>query len=204
MTMPTDRNGIFAGDDPFRLVERWLGEASEQEIADPNAMALATVDQSGLPNVRIVLLKAIEEEAFVFYTNYGSAKGQELAANPAAAFVIHWKTLSRQVRARGVIEKEDGAVADAYYESRALQSRIGAWASRQSTTIESRDALMARVSAASKEHGDAPKRPPFWGGFRLRPVEIEFWADGDYRLHDRYVWRRQDLHSNWSVERLSP
>lgn len=204
MTVIDDRDGIFVGDDPFRLVERWLEEASEQEIADPNAVALATVDPSGLPNVRIVLLKAIEQDAFVFYTNYDSAKGLELASNPSAAFVLYWKTLQRQVRVRGMIEKEDGAVADAYYESRALQSRIGAWASQQSRPLASREALMAQVEEAAATHGDAPSRPPFWGGFRLRPLEIEFWADGAYRLHDRYVWRRADLTTEWTIGRLSP
>lgn len=199
-----ERQGIFAGQDPFALARDWLAEASEQEIADPNAVALATVDRGGMPNVRIVLLKAIEADAFVFYTNYESAKGEELAANPRAAFTMHWKTLKRQVRARGAIEREDGQTADTYYKSRALQSRLGAWASAQSRPIASRAALMGEVARAAVRHGTNPERPPYWGGFRLVPVEIEFWADGAFRLHDRFKWRRAGRGEPWQVERLAP
>ncbi len=199
-----ERTGIFAGDDPFALARSWLAEAAEQEIADPNAIALATVDQDGLPNVRIVLLKAIEADAFVFYTNYESAKGEELATNPKAAFTMHWKSLKRQVRARGAVEREDGERADEYFRSRALQSRLGAWASRQSRPLASREALMADVARAGVRHGPNPARPPHWGGFRLVPTEIEFWADGAFRLHDRFRWRREGPGAAWRVERLSP
>ncbi len=204
MTENEQRLGIFAGDDPFELAKSWLNEASEQEIADPNAMALATVDQGGMPNVRMVLLKAIEADGFVFYTNYDSAKGAEIAATAGAAFVLHWKTLGRQVRVRGKVEKEDGEIADTYYESRALQSRLGAWGSQQSQPLASREVLMEAVAQAKKTHGQAPPRPPFWGGFRIRPLEIEFWADGENRLHDRFVWRRNALDKEWSVTRLFP
>lgn len=199
-----ERPGIFAGDDPFALAQNWLDEATEQEIADPNAIALATVDASGLPNVRIVLLKAIESDAFVFYTNYESAKGTELSETPKAAFTMHWKTLKRQIRARGLVEREDGEAANAYYRSRALQSRLGAWASQQSRPLSSREALMADVAKAAVRHGTDPDRPPFWGGFRLRPLEMEFWADGAFRLHDRFRWRRESLDAAWDVRRLSP
>jgi len=199
-----ERQGIFAGDDPFELARAWLAEAAEQEIADPNAIALASVDEVGMPNVRIVLLKAIEDDAFVFYTNYESAKGVELTTTPRAAFTMHWKTLKRQVRARGLVEREDGATADAYYRSRALQSRLGAWASRQSRPLASRQALMADVAKAALRHGTDPDRPPHWGGFRLRPLEMEFWADGAFRLHDRFRWRREALDAPWTVERLAP
>ncbi|MEM9971254.1 MAG: pyridoxamine 5'-phosphate oxidase [Pseudomonadota bacterium] len=198
------RDGIFAGEDPVRLVESWMNEAAEQEIADPNAAALATVDPSGMPNVRIVLIKGIEQDAFVFYTNYEGRKAGELSATPKAALSLHWKTLKRQVRIRGTVEKEDGAIADAYYESRALQSRLGAWASPQSRAITSREALLALVENANQTHGDNPSRPPYWGGFRVTPLEIEFWADGDFRLHDRFVWRRETPRSDWSVTRLAP
>ncbi|MEM9708802.1 MAG: pyridoxamine 5'-phosphate oxidase [Pseudomonadota bacterium] len=198
------RDGIFAGDDPFELTRTWLAVASEQEIADANAMALATVDKDGLPNVRVVLLKAVEADAFVFYTNYQSAKGQELIASRRAAFNIHWKSIGRQIRARGLVEKEDGKVADEYYRSRALQSRIGAWASRQSEPLASRSDLEAEVKAAEAEHGDDPRRPPFWGGFRLRPLEMEFWSDGAFRLHDRFRWQRADFGAEWQIERLNP
>lgn len=199
-----NRDGIFAGDDPFALCRQWLAEAEPSEINDPNAIALATVDDTGLPNARMVLLKEIENDAFVFFTNYGSAKGQELSATGKAAFVLHWKSLRRQIRVRGLVEKEDGEQADKYYSSRALQSRIGAWASDQSRPLESRGALMAKVAAISASKGINPDRPPFWGGFRIRPLEIEFWADGAFRLHDRFQWRRVSLESDWKITRLCP
>ena len=199
-----ERHGIFAGDDPFEIARRWLGEAGEQELNDPNAIALATVDSSGLPNARMVLLKEVEENAFVFYTNYESAKAQELDSAGKAAFVMHWKSLRRQVRARGVITREDGPQADEYYASRSLKSRLGAWASKQSRPLESRAALMAEVARVTAQQGTNPSRPPFWGGYRLRPVEIEFWADGAFRLHNRFVWRRESEGAPWSISRLSP
>lgn len=200
----TDRGGIFAGDDPFVLARAWLEEATPQELNDPNAMALATVDPDGLPNVRIVLLKDIEDDAFVFYTNYDSQKGQEIAASGKAAFVLHWKSLRRQVRVRGLVEREEGEKADAYYASRALQSRLGAWASQQSRPLASRAALVAEVAKVTFRQGLRPSRPPFWGGFRIRPLEFEFWADGEYRLHDRFCWRRQALDGEWQIHRLNP
>ncbi|MCB5198237.1 pyridoxamine 5'-phosphate oxidase [Loktanella sp. TSTF-M6] len=200
----TDRDGIFAGDDPFELTRRWLSEAEATEVNDPNAIALSTVDSTGMPNVRVVLLKQIEDDAFVFYTNYEGTKAQELDASGRAAFVMHWKSLRRQIRVRGLVSREDGAQADAYYRSRDLNSRIGAWASAQSQPVESRQALMDRVAAATQAQGDDPDRPPFWGGYRLRPLEIEFWADGAHRLHDRFTWRRHDLTSEWQIQRLFP
>lgn len=200
----SDRSGIFAGDDPFRLAQSWLDEAEKTEINDPNAIALATVDTDGLPNVRMVLLKEIEADAFVFYTNYESAKGQEITASGKAAFVLHWKSLRRQVRVRGLVTREDGPQADAYYDSRALQSRIGAWASRQSQPLAGRAALVAEAARQGALHGLNPKRPPFWGGFRIRPLEIEFWADGAFRLHDRFRWRRATPDAAWDITRLNP
>ncbi|MAS42037.1 MAG: pyridoxamine 5'-phosphate oxidase [Rhodobacteraceae bacterium] len=205
------REGKFAGDDPFALATQWLAEAAKEEVNDPTAMALATVDASGLPNVRMVLMKAIEGPAetpggaFVFYTNYGSAKGEELSATGKAGFVMHWKSLRRQVRARGLVVKEEGEKADAYYRSRGLQSRLGAWASEQSRPLSSRGHLMAEVAKVAARHPINPPRPPFWGGFRIRPVEIEFWADGAHRLHDRFQWRREDPNATrWTVRRLNP
>lgn len=200
----SERKGIFAGDDPFVLARDWLAEAERSEPEDPNAMQLATVDADGLPNVRTVLLKEIEDDAFVFYTNYESAKGRELSATPRAAFVLHWKSLRRQLRVRGPVEREEGPKADAYYRSRALQSRIGAWASRQSEPLKSREALMAEVARQAARHGTDPQRPPHWGGYRIRPLEIEFWADGRFRLHDRFRWRRSTLTGAWEIERLNP
>lgn len=204
-----DRSGIFAGSDPFVIARTWLAEAETKEINDPNAIALATVDANGLPNVRMVLLKEIEAEgnadgAFVFYTNYGSAKGQEIAATGKAAFVMHWKSLRRQIRVRGIVEKEDGPQADAYFESRSLKSRLGSIASEQSRPLGSREALMAKVAKLTLSDGINPKRPSFWGGFRIRPLEIEFWADGAFRLHDRFRWTRQNLGEPWETVRLNP
>lgn len=202
--MAMDRSGIFAGDDPFTIARTWLAEAEKAEINDPNAMALATVDASGMPNTRMVLLKEIEDAAFVFYTNYDSAKGRELQGAGKAAFVIHWKSLRRQIRARGPISREEGRQADEYYASRSLKSRLGAWASRQSESLSSRGALMAEVARVTAQHGTNPTRPPFWGGIRLTPLEIEFWADGNFRLHDRFKWTRQGVDNEWKISRLNP
>lgn len=198
------RSGKFAGDTPFEIAQRWLSEAEQTEPNDPNAIALSTVDADGLPNVRMVLLKEIEAEGFVFYTNYNSAKSTEIEAAGKAAFVMHWKSLRRQVRVRGLVEKEEGPQADAYYASRSLKSRLGAWASQQSQPLSSRKALMAEVAKVTATKGTNPPRPPFWGGFRIRPLEVEFWADGEFRLHDRFVWRRAALDADWSVTRLNP
>lgn len=199
-----DRDGIFAGDDPFVIARAWLREAETHEVNDPNAMALATVDPSGMPNVRMVLLKEIEDAAFVFYTNYTSVKAQEIEAAGKAAFVLHWKSLRRQIRVRGVVSREDGPAADAYFRSRALKSRLGAWASHQSQPLESRAELMARVAQLGLRHGTDPARPPFWGGYRIVPTEVEFWADGAFRLHDRFRWSRPDVAGSWQITRLSP
>jgi len=182
------------------LLDGW-GVRAEREA---NAIALATVDAEGLPNVRMVLLKDIEDDAFVFYTNYDSAKGEELGQTPKAAFVMHWKSLRRQVRVRGSVTREAGPQADAYYRSRALKSRIGAWASKQSTPLSSREKLVAEAAKMTVVHGLDPKRPPFWGGFRIDPVEIEFWADGEFRLHDRFRWTRSAADRAWRVTRLYP
>ena len=200
----SDRLGKFAGDDPFRIAKGWLEEAEKSEPNDPNAIALATVDSEGLPNVRMVLLKDIEADSFVFYTNYGSAKSKEIDTSGNAAFVLHWKSLRRQIRVRGLVEKENGSQADTYYASRSLPSRLGAWASRQSQPLKSRTSLMAEVAKITARKGPNPPRPPFWGGFRIRPLEIEFWADGDFRLHDRFQWRRKTLGDDWEITRLSP
>ena len=199
-----ERDGIFLGDDPFEIARRWMKEAEASEPTDPNAIALSTVDPSGLPNVRMVLLKDIEDAAFVFYTNYDSRKGQELDASGKAAFVLHWKSLARQVRVRGIVTREDGQIADAYYQSRSLKSRLGAWASVQSTPLSSRGALMAEVAKVTATKGTQPNRPPFWGGYRIIPLEIEFWADGAFRLHDRFRWIREAPDKPWSICRLNP
>ncbi len=199
-----DRTGIFAGEDPFAIARAWLAEAEASEPNDPNAIALATVDAMGMPNARMVLLKEIEAAAFIFYTNYGSVKAQEAEGAGKAAFVMHWKSLRRQIRVRGLVSREEGPQADAYYASRSLKSRLGAWASRQSRPLASRGALMAEVAKVTAEHGISPKRPPFWGGLRIVPLEIEFWADGAFRLHDRFRWQREAIDDTWEITRLNP
>ncbi|MCX7889267.1 MAG: pyridoxamine 5'-phosphate oxidase [Rhodobacteraceae bacterium] len=204
----TDRSGIFEGEEPFGIVRRWLSEAEVAEPNDPNAIALATAGADGMPNVRMVLLKDVEgagtDGAFVFYTNYGSVKAAEIAQSGRAAFVMHWKSLRRQIRVRGTVTREEGPQADAYFASRSLKSRLGAWASRQSQPLTSRRALMAEVAAVTARHGLNPPRPPFWGGFRIRPLEIEFWSDGEFRLHDRFRWHRTAVTDEWNVQRLYP
>jgi len=199
-----DRIGKFAGEDPFALAKAWLSEAEASEPNDPNAIALSTVDPDGLPNVRMVLLKDVEDDAFVFYTNYNGVKACEIESAGTAAFVLHWKSLHRQIRVRGHVSREDGEKADAYYNSRSLKSRLGAWASDQSQPLASRGALMAKVAKVTAEKGLSPQRPPFWGGYRIKPVEIEFWADGTARLHDRFRWVKDAEDGTWNVTRLNP
>jgi pyridoxamine 5'-phosphate oxidase len=191
--------------EPFALFAEWLEEASASEINDPNAMSLATVDADGLPNLRMVLLKGFDEDGFVFYTNLESQKGTEILGHMKAAICLHWKSLRRQVRVRGLVEQVSEAEADEYYKSRARDSRIGAWASQQSRPLESRFALEKAVAkyAAKYAIGDVP-RPPYWSGFRIRPLYIEFWKDGAFRLHDRVVFRRDAIEDDWSKTRLYP
>ena len=199
-----DKSDIFFGEDPFQIFRRWFEEAANKEINDPDAIALSTVDPAGMPNVRMVLLRQIEDASFVFYTNYGSVKSKELFSSQLAAFVWHSKSLRRHIRVRGQVEKEDGTMADLYYQSRSLKSRVGAWASIQSQPLESRSHLMQQVQYFENKYGDNPDRPPFWGGWRIKPLEIEFWADGEARLHDRFKWSRQTLNEAWEVQRLNP
>lgn len=199
-----DRAGIFAGDDPFALARDWFAQAKVSEPNDPDAVALATVDSHGMPNVRMVLLREIEAGAFTFYTNYHSQKAVEIEGAGKAALVFHWKSLRRQIRVRGTVAREDGAQADAYFASRGLTSRLGAWASAQSQPIADRGVLMARLDQATAQYADAPPRPPHWGGFRITPVEMEFWGDGNARLHDRFRWSRESSVDSWEITRLSP
>ena len=201
-------NALTSGDftqasEPWELFASWLDEASRSEPNDPTAMALATADAEGLPDVRMVLLKQADESGFVFYTNVESARGQELAANPQAALVMHWKSLRRQVRARGTVTKVSDAEADAYFQSRARDSRIGAWASQQSRPLESRFALEKAVAFYAAKHaiGEVP-RPPYWTGYRIAPISMEFWQDRPFRLHDRLVFTRAG--EGWSKTRLYP
>jgi pyridoxamine 5'-phosphate oxidase len=197
--------GFTERDDPFNLFAEWLKEAQAKEPNDPNAMALATVDEEGLPNVRMVLLKDFDERGFVFYTNFESQKGQEILSAGKAAVVFHWKSLRRQIRVRGVIEKVSDAEADTYFSSRPRDSRIGAWASQQSRPLEGRFALETAVAmyAAKYAIGNVP-RPPHWSGFRIQPLSIEFWHDRPFRLHDRVVFRRVDQNAAWTKAKLYP
>jgi pyridoxamine 5'-phosphate oxidase len=193
------------GDDPFARFAQWLADAEKSEPNDPNAMALATVDPSGMPNVRMVLLKGFDARGFVFYTNFESVKGTELLATRRAAFVMHWKSLRRQVRVRGPVEEVSAQEADAYFESRPRASRIGAWASRQSRPLESRFAFEQEIARFTAKFGvGAVPRPPHWSGFRITPLEIEFWADRRFRLHERIRFAREGLDAPWVATRLFP
>jgi pyridoxamine 5'-phosphate oxidase len=190
-------------EDPVALFAAWMKEAEAAEPEDPNAMALATAGSDGLPDVRIVLLKGFDARGFVFYTNTQSAKGEELAQNPQAALVLHWKSLRRQVRARGPVSPVTPEEADAYFASRHPQSRLGAHASRQSRPLADRATLMAEVADLAARYENAPvPRPEHWTGFRIEPVSLEFWQNGDYRLHDRVRFTRDG--AGWSRSRLYP
>ena len=195
---------LFAGDEPFTIFRRWLEEARETEINDPDAIALATVDKEGLPNVRMVLLRIIEDDAFVFFTNYGSKKAQEALLSNKVAFNIHWKSLRRQIRVRGHVEKEDGIIADKYFSEREVGSQTAAWASKQSETLTDRQELIERWQSYKNQFETNVGRPDFWGGIRIKPIQIEFWADGQYRLHDRFLWERKLGEKSWNVRRLYP
>ncbi|WGI22927.1 pyridoxamine 5'-phosphate oxidase [Amylibacter sp. IMCC11727] len=202
--LSSDRGGVFAGDDPFAIAKAWLEEAKSAEVNDPNAIALSTVDANGMPNARMVLLKDIEDAGFVFFTNYTSAKASEVDVNGKAAFVMHWKTLRRQIRVRGTVSKVTAAESDAYFKTRSVFSRVGAWASDQSSPLDNRGVLEEQAQRMSEKLGEDPGRPPHWGGYRISPVEIEFWCDGASRLHDRFVWRRESDNTDWTVDRLNP
>jgi pyridoxamine 5'-phosphate oxidase len=202
---PIDDGGIGVRDDPFALFDAWMEEAKKSEPNEANAMAVATADAQGRPNVRMVLLKEANASGFVFFTNYDSTKGGELAANPNAALCFHWKSTARQVRVRGPVSKVSEAESDAYFASRAKDSQIGAWASHQSRPMEGRFAFEKEVAKYAAKYALAKvPRPPCWGGFRLTPLEIEFWRNKPFRLHDRLVYRRASTSEPWRTERLFP
>ena len=206
MTEFRDQASDFTGAaDPFKLFASWLAEAERTEPEDPNAMALATVDAGGQPNMRMILLKGSDERGFVFYTNCQSAKGLELAEAPKAALLFYWKSLHRQIRVRGLIEAVSDKEADAYFATRSRESRIGAWASQQSRQLENRKALDEAVAMRTSEFAgkDVP-RPPHWHGYRVIPLEIEFWHHRPHRLHDRIVFRRASPAAAWAKTRLFP
>ncbi|WP_336276362.1 pyridoxamine 5'-phosphate oxidase [Bartonella sp. CB178] len=192
--------------EPFTLFGNWLEEAIANEINDPNAMALATVDETGLPNVRMVLLKDFDSQGFVFYTNYESSKGQEILKSMKASLGFHWKSLLRQVRIRGIVEKVSTREADAYFQSRPRGSRIGAWASKQSRPLENRFILEEAIAKYTARYavGNIP-RPPHWSGFRVKPLSIEFWCDRPFRLHDRVLFTRNSIDCvDWQKKKLYP
>jgi pyridoxamine 5'-phosphate oxidase len=194
-----------AATEPFGLFSEWHADAERKELNDPNAMALATVDETGLPNLRMVLMKGIDERGFVFYTNFHSRKGRELLAHPQAALLFHWKSLRRQIRIRGPVETVTDAEADAYYETRPRGSRIGAWASAQSRPLESRVALERSVEEYALKFGTDPiPRPAHWSGFRIVPTVIEFWHDRPFRLHERIEFTRTEIGEPWEKMRLYP
>ena len=202
---PLTSGDFTAADEPFALFEAWLNEAIKSEPNDPNAMALATVDPDGLPDVRMVLMKGFDTEGFVFYSHIASQKGRELAANPKAALLFHWKSLRRQVRIRGNVTPVSEAEADAYFATRPKQAQIGAWASKQSQELESRFAFEQAIAKVAARHviGEVP-RPPGWSGWRITPSRIEFWHDRPFRLHDRIEFRRDAAGGPWSKTRMYP
>jgi pyridoxamine 5'-phosphate oxidase len=202
---PLTSGDFTEAEEPFALFAAWFAEAAKSEINDPNAMALATVDAEGLPDVRMVLMKGFDAEGFVFYSHIASAKGRELAANPKAALLFHWKSLRRQVRIRGTVSPVTDAEADAYFATRPKQAQIGAWASKQSQPLESRFAFeQALALVAAKYVISEVPRPPGWSGWRIRPVRFEFWHDRPFRLHDRIEFSRSAPGTAWSKTRLYP
>jgi pyridoxamine 5'-phosphate oxidase len=200
MTLPTPAKA-----EPFDLLATWMADARKTELNDPNAMTLATVGPDGEPDARIVLLKGQDDRGLVFYTNYASRKGEDLAADPRAALVFHWKTLQRQVRVRGTVEKVTPEEADAYFAGRPRLSKIGAWASDQSRPLADRAVLESRLAEAEARFPtDDVARPPHWSGYRVVPVRFEFWRDMPYRLHDRLIYTRATPQDAWTTERLFP
>ena len=190
---------------PIQLFKKWLSEAEKKEIRDPNAMQLATVSKDGMPSVRTVLLKDIIDGDFVFYTNYESRKSKEIFQTGKGALCFYWKSLNRQVRLVGNLEKVSDEVSDKYYQSRSKGSRIGAWASKQSRELESRELLMQQVKSFEEKYNDNDiPRPSFWGGFGLKPEEFEFWEDGDFRLHDRFILKPTNVKNEWIAKRHYP
>ena len=192
-------------DDPFKLFEKWFDEAKKKEINDPNALALGTASKTGIPSVRMVLLKGFDKKGFVFYTNLNSQKGKEIKENPNATMCFHWKSLLRQIRIVGTLSQVDDKVANEYYNTRAYESRIGAWASKQSSILKNRDELLNNLEEFKKKYNDKNNvpRPNYWSGWNLNPASIEFWLDGDNRIHERLKYFK-NISGNWTKSLLSP
>ena len=192
-------------DDPFKLFEKWFSEAEKKEINDPNALALGTSNKKGVPSVRMVLLKGFDKNGFVFYTNLNSQKGNEIKENPNASMCFHWKSLLRQIRIVGTLSQVDDKTADDYFNTRAYESRIGAWASKQSSILKSREELLNSLEDYKKKYNDKDNvpRPDHWSGWNLKPKSIEFWLDGDNRIHERLKYSL-DKNNNWIKSLLSP
>ena len=192
-------------DNPFELFQKWFEEAKKKEINDPNALALGTANKDGVPSVRMVLLKDFDKKGFIFYTNLNSQKGNEIKENPNATMCFHWKSLLRQIRIVGTLKQVDDKIADEYYNSRAYESRIGAWASKQSSELKDRDELLKSLEDFKKKYNDKNKvpRPSYWSGWNLKPSSIEFWLDGDNRIHERLKYTLNEK-GNWTKSLLSP
>jgi pyridoxamine 5'-phosphate oxidase len=202
---PINDGGIAVARDPFEMFSAWMKDAEKTEPNEANAMAVATADAEGHPNIRMVLLKAVDSRGFVFYTNFESTKGKELVANPHAALNFHWKTVRKQVRVQGPVSVVSNEEADAYFASRAKDSQIGAWASAQSRPMEGRWVFEKEIAKYALKYGlTKVPRPPYWSGFRVAPLHIEFWRDRPFRLHDRLVYARDSLDGPWRTERLYP
>ena len=198
------KTSLADGETPLAFVQEWLDQARAKNIPDHNAMALATADQAGCPNVRMVLLKEIDSRGFIFFTNYNSKKGEEVSQCSNVAFALHWRTIRRQVRVKGTVELLEKDKSDEYFHSRPLESRYGAWASKQSAILSSRRHLLNCVAKITLKFGTSPPRPEFWGGYRIIPSEIEFWSEGNFRIHDRirWIWNKED--TKWESFRLYP
>ncbi len=198
------KTSLEEGKTPLSLVQDWLDQAQSKKIPDHNAMALATSDKEGKPNVRMVLLKEIDPKGFIFFTNYKSKKGEEISHCSDVAFTLHWRTLRRQVRVKGKAEILEQEKSDEYFHSRPLESQYGAWASKQSAVLSSRRHLLNSVAKITLKFGTSPPRPEFWGGYRIIPAEIEFWSEGSFRIHDRIRWIWNKEYSKWESFRLYP
>ena len=202
---PFDLDKCFKDlENPIELFKDWFNEAKKTEINDPNVFTLATADTNGVPSARMILLKGYDQNGFIFYTNFNSKKSSDLKENPNASLCFHWKSLLRQIRISGKVSKVSDKESDSYYKTRPYDSKIGAWASKQSSVLKNREELIARIKEKEGQFKLTPPRPSFWGGIRIRPLSIEFWEEGEFRLHQREVWRRSGFNESWNCSLLFP